>query len=542
MHSETTAPQTSAHVQPVAFLGLGVMGYPMAGHLARAGHAVTVYNRSPEKARRWAEAHRELGGRVAETPAAAARGARVVFACVGNDDDLRQITTGPQGAFGGMQRGSVFVDHTTASASVARELCQTALAAGFDFVDAPVSGGQAGAEGATLTIMCGGDPAALARVQPVMQAYARAITRIGDSGAGQLAKMVNQLCIAGLIQSLAEGIHFGERAGLDMKLVLEVIGKGAAQSWQMQHRGATMIEGRFDFGFAVEWMRKDLDICLAEAKNNGAQIPVATLVNQYYAQIQAMGGARWDTSSLIERLRRLAPPHATTMAPRPAASLATVLAEPPYSMAPASANGPNSASASPTPAVAVRRAQDIAGMRPMLLRLARLQLRNDTWAEDAVSETMLAAVEGLASFSAKAQLRTWVVGILKHKIIDQLRRCRREVSMEAQQESGNEESLDDFFQADGHRVASPLEWGDPEAQLSRGQFLAVLQACLDRLPAPLARTFLLREWLELDTQEVCKEMQVTSTNCFVMLYRARLRLRECLNTDWFGREGAGQHG
>lgn len=307
MSAESTAAMTAPNTQPVAFLGLGVMGYPMAGHLARAGHAVTVYNRSPDKARRWVQEHQAWGGRMADTPMAAARGAHLVFACVGNDDDLRQVTCGPQGALGAMAAEAVFIDHTTASAQVARELCAAARPAGVHFVDAPVSGGQAGAQGATLTIMCGGDPDAFERAQPVMLAYARAVTRIGESGTGQLAKMVNQLCIAGLIQALAEGIHFGERAGLDMALVLEVIGKGAAQSWQMQHRGATMIEGRFDFGFAVEWMRKDLGICLAEAQRNGALLPVAALVDNYYAEIQSAGGARWDTSALIDRLRRLAP-------------------------------------------------------------------------------------------------------------------------------------------------------------------------------------------------------------------------------------------
>lgn len=292
---------------PVAFIGLGVMGYPMAGHLARAGHAVTVYNRSPEKARRWAGQFQELGGRLASSPAEAARGARIVFSCVGNDDDLRDITLGDQGAFSSMDRASLFVDHTTASARVTRELYAAARARGIGFIDAPVSGGQSGAEGGTLTIMCGGDDGAFEIARPVMLCYAKATARIGPSGAGQLAKMVNQLCIAGLLQGLAEGIHFGERAGLDMRLVLDVIGKGAAQSWQMQNRGTTMIEGRFDFGFAVEWMRKDLGICLAEAHDNGALLPVATLVHGYYAEIQSWGGARWDTSSLIERLRRLAP-------------------------------------------------------------------------------------------------------------------------------------------------------------------------------------------------------------------------------------------
>jgi 3-hydroxyisobutyrate dehydrogenase-like beta-hydroxyacid dehydrogenase len=287
----------------VAFLGLGVMGFPMAGHLVRAGHPVAVYNRSPDKAQRWVQAH---GGSSAATPAQAVRGARIVFSCVGNDDDLRQITVGAQGAFEGMDAGAVFVDHTTASAQVARELHAAARARGLHFVDAPVSGGQAGAEAGTLTIMCGGDEAPYALAQPAMRSYARAVTRIGASGAGQLCKMVNQLCVAGVVQGLAEGIHFGERAGLDMNLVLQVIGKGAAQSWQMENRGPTMIEGRFDFGFAAEWMRKDLDICLAEARRNGAALPLAALIDQFYADVIAMGGARWDTSSLVERLRRAA--------------------------------------------------------------------------------------------------------------------------------------------------------------------------------------------------------------------------------------------
>jgi 3-hydroxyisobutyrate dehydrogenase-like beta-hydroxyacid dehydrogenase len=296
------APPADAPV-PIAFLGLGVMGFPMAGHLARAGHPVTVYNRSPQKAERWVQAH---GGNLARSPAEAARAARVVFSCVGNDDDLRAITTGPDGAFAAMARDAVFVDHTTASARVARELFDQAQKAGVHFIDAPVSGGQAGAEAGSLTIMCGGDPEPFARVRGLMQAYGRAVTRIGASGAGQLCKMVNQLCVAGVIQGLAEGIHFGERAGLDIALVLQVIGQGAAQSWQMQQRGPTMIERRYDFGFAVEWMRKDLGICLDEARHNGAALPSAALIDQFYAEIVAAGGARWDTSSLIERLRRAA--------------------------------------------------------------------------------------------------------------------------------------------------------------------------------------------------------------------------------------------
>jgi 3-hydroxyisobutyrate dehydrogenase-like beta-hydroxyacid dehydrogenase len=292
---------------PVAFLGLGVMGYPMAGHLVRAGHAVTVYNRTAHKAQRWVAEHGARGGRMADSPAAAAHGARIVLSCVGNDDDLRAVTLGPQGAFAALDAGAVFVDHTTASAEVARELAAAGLRTGVHFLDAPVSGGQAGAQGATLAIMCGGDAGAFATALPALRAYASAVTHMGGSGSGQLTKMVNQLCIAGLIQALAEGIHFGEQAGLDMTRVLQAIGKGAAQSWQMQHRGPTMIQGRYDFGFAVEWMRKDLGICLAEAQRNGAQLPIAREVDRFYADIEAAGGARWDTSSLIERLRRLAP-------------------------------------------------------------------------------------------------------------------------------------------------------------------------------------------------------------------------------------------
>jgi len=284
----------------VAFLGLGVMGYPMAGHLARAGHRVTVYNRSPAKAEAWVA---EYGGRRAPTPQAAAGDAEFVFACVGNDDDLRAVTIAPGGAFHGMPSGAVFVDHTTTSAAVARELGAVARERGLAFIDAPVSGGQAGAVNGALTVMCGGDPAAFARAQPVLLAYARAVSLLGESGAGQLAKMVNQIAIAGLLQGLAEAIAFGDKAGLDMNAVLGVIGKGAAQSWQMDQRGPTMIGGRFDFGFAVDWMRKDLGLVLDEARRNGARLPVTALVDQFYADVQAAGGRRWDTSSLITRLK-----------------------------------------------------------------------------------------------------------------------------------------------------------------------------------------------------------------------------------------------
>ncbi|MDW8337270.1 MAG: NAD(P)-dependent oxidoreductase [Tepidimonas sp.] len=290
----------------VAFIGLGVMGWPMAAHLALAGHTVTVYNRTAAKAEALVQAMAERGierVRTAPTPRAAAEGAAFVMACVGNDDDLRSVVLGPEGALAGMAPDAIFVDHTTASAEVARQLYAAARARGCHFIDAPVSGGQSGAENGQLTIMCGGDEAPFARAQPVLQAYARAVTRIGASGAGQLAKMVNQICIAGLLQGLAEAIAFGQRAGLDMKLVLEVIGKGAAQSWQMDQRGPTMVEDRFDFGFAVDWMRKDLGLCLQEARRNGARLPVTALVDQFYADVQAMGGGRWDTSSLIRRLR-----------------------------------------------------------------------------------------------------------------------------------------------------------------------------------------------------------------------------------------------
>ena len=286
--------------QRVAFLGLGVMGHPMAGHLARAGHQVTVYNRTKAKADAWVA---KYGGTAAATPREVAQGAAFVFACVGNDDDLRSVTVGEAGAFAGMKPGAVFVDHTTASAAVARELSAAAAARGLHFIDAPVSGGNLGAINGALTVMCGGDATAFARAQPVALAFAKAMTLLGDSGAGQLAKMVNQIAIAGLVQGLAEAIAFGEQAGLDMKAVLAVIGKGAAQSWQMDNRGPTMVDGKFDFGFAVDWMRKDLGLVLDEAKHNGARLPVTALVDQFYADVQAAGGQRWDTSSLITRLR-----------------------------------------------------------------------------------------------------------------------------------------------------------------------------------------------------------------------------------------------
>jgi 3-hydroxyisobutyrate dehydrogenase-like beta-hydroxyacid dehydrogenase len=283
-----------------AFLGLGVMGHPMAGHLARAGHEVCVFNRTASKAQAWT---REYGGRSAPTPREAAAGVDFVFCCVGNDADLRSVVLGEQGAFAGMKKGAVFVDHTTASAAVARELSTEAAKHGLHFVDAPVSGGQAGAVNGMLTVMCGGEAAAFDAMRPVAMAFSRAVTLVGPSGAGQLAKMVNQVCIAGLVQGLSEGIAFGQKAGLDMKLVLEVIGKGAAQSWQMDNRGATMIDDKFDFGFAVDWMRKDLGLVLDEGRRNGAHLPVSALVDQFYGDVQAMGGSRWDTSSLIKRLK-----------------------------------------------------------------------------------------------------------------------------------------------------------------------------------------------------------------------------------------------
>ena len=283
----------------LAFLGLGVMGFPMAGHLARAGHDVTVYNRSAPKAQKWVETY---GGKHAETPAAAARGADIVMMCVGNDDDVRAVATGTAGALSGMAAGTILVDHTTASAEVAREVCAVAQRTNVAFLDAPVSGGQAGAENGKLTIMVGGDAPAFERAQPVLATYARAVTLMGAAGSGQLTKMVNQICIAGLVEALSEGIHFAMRAGLDPERVLDVISKGAAQSWQMENRGKTMIAGKFDFGFAVDWMRKDLAICLAEARRNGAMLPVTAVVDQFYAQLQARGGGRADTSSLIRLL------------------------------------------------------------------------------------------------------------------------------------------------------------------------------------------------------------------------------------------------
>jgi 3-hydroxyisobutyrate dehydrogenase-like beta-hydroxyacid dehydrogenase len=298
MDTGTGAPDAA---RSVAFIGLGVMGFPMAGHLVRAGHRVTVYNRTPAKAARWVAEH---GAGSAPTPRLAARDADIVCACVGNDDDLRSVALGEQGAFAGMRDGAIFVDHTTASAAIARELSAAAGARGLHFVDAPVSGGNLGATNGTLTVMCGGDSAAFEAARPVISAYARAVTLLGPSGAGQLTKMVNQIAIAGLLQGLSEAIAFGERAGLDMKAVLGVIGKGAAQSWQMDNRGPTMIERRFDFGFAIDLMRKDLGLVLDEARRNGAQLPVTALVDQFYAEVEAMGGKRWDTSSLIARLER----------------------------------------------------------------------------------------------------------------------------------------------------------------------------------------------------------------------------------------------
>ena len=299
-----TAVQTKSYTpvpaRRVAFLGLGVMGYPMAGHLARAGHTVTVYNRSAAKAGAWVE---EFGGQATPTPREAAAEADFVFSCVGNDNDLRSVVLGDDGAYAGMKAGAVFVDHTTASADVARELYTAARQRGVYFVDAPVSGGQAGAQNGLLTVMCGGDASAFDAAKPVAMAFSRAFTHMGDSGAGQLAKMVNQIAIAGLVQGLAEAIAFGQKAGLDMTQVLDVIGKGAAQSWQMDNRGKTMVADQFDFGFAVDWMRKDLGLVLDEAKRNGARLPVTALVDQFYADVQQMGGRRWDTSSLIRRLK-----------------------------------------------------------------------------------------------------------------------------------------------------------------------------------------------------------------------------------------------
>lgn len=297
MNPKTYEPTPSRRV---AFLGLGVMGSPMAGHLAKAGHQVTVYNRTAAKAEAWAKQH---GGASKATPREAAAGADIVFCCVGNDADLRSVVLGADGALAGMKPGAIFVDHTTASADVARELHAAAKALGIAFVDAPVSGGQAGAENGLLTVMCGGDQPAFDAAKPVAMAFSRAFTLMGAPGAGQLTKMVNQICIAGLVQGLSEAIAFGQKAGLDMNLVLEVIGKGAAQSWQMDNRGKTMVAGEFNFGFAVDWMRKDLGLVLDEAKRNGARLPVTALVDQFYADVQAMGGQRYDTSSLIKRLK-----------------------------------------------------------------------------------------------------------------------------------------------------------------------------------------------------------------------------------------------
>ena len=285
----------------VAFLGLGVMGGPMAGHLAAAGHQVTVYNRTAAKAQAWAAKH---GGKSAATPREAAKGAEFVFACVGNDADLRSVVLGDDGALAGMTAGAVFVDHTTASADIARELHGVAASRGLHFIDAPVSGGEAGAVNGLLTVMCGGDTAPFEAMKPVALAFSRAVTRLGDSGAGQLAKMVNQICIAGLVQGLAEAVAFGSRAGLDMPAVLDVIGKGAAQSWQMDNRGKTMVEDKFDFGFAVDWMRKDLGLVLDESRRNGARLPATALIDQFYAELQNRGGGRWDTSSLIRLLNK----------------------------------------------------------------------------------------------------------------------------------------------------------------------------------------------------------------------------------------------
>ena len=306
MTTSSTNPKTyePAPSRKVAFLGLGVMGYPMAGHLALAGHQVTVYNRTATKSVAWcAEYAGAKDQKHAATPREAARGADIVFCCVGNDDDLRGVTLGPDGAFAGMQPGAIFVDHTTASADVARELYAAAQALKLQFVDAPVSGGQAGAQNGLLTVMCGGDAAAFDAVKPAGMAFSKAFTLMGASGAGQLTKMVNQICIAGLVQGLSEAIAFGQKAGLDMNQVLDVIGKGAAQSWQLDNRGKTMVADKFDFGFAVDWMRKDLGLVLDEARTNGARLPVTALVDQFYGDVQAMGGQRWDTSSLIKRLK-----------------------------------------------------------------------------------------------------------------------------------------------------------------------------------------------------------------------------------------------
>ena len=286
----------------VAFIGLGVMGFPMAGHLvSKGGHSATIFNRTPAKAEAWVA---KFGGRAAKTPKAAAEGAEFVFTCVGNDDDLHSVTFGADGALAGLAKGSVLVDHTTASADIARELAKAAAGQGSSFLDAPVSGGQAGAENGVLTVMAGGEPDVFARAKPVIECYGRMVGLMGPAGAGQLTKMVNQIAIAGLVEGLSEAIHFAKRAGLNVENVIGVISKGAAQSWQMENRWKTMDAGKFDFGFAVDWMRKDLAICFAEARRNGAELPVAALVDQFYAEVQAMGGRRWDTSSLIARLER----------------------------------------------------------------------------------------------------------------------------------------------------------------------------------------------------------------------------------------------
>ena len=286
----------------VAWIGLGVMGYPMAGHIRKkGGHDLTVYNRNGAKAEAWAK---QYGGKAASTPAEAAKDADFVFCCVGNDNDVREVTLGPKGAFNGMRKGAIFIDNTTASANIARELYAAAKDKGFDFLDAPVSGGQAGAENGVLTVMVGGDEGPFEQAKPVIANYARMVNLIGPSGAGQLTKMVNQICIAGLVQGLSEGINFAQRAGLDLTKVIDTISKGAAQSWQMENRWKTMAEDKFEFGFAVDWMRKDLGICMEESKRNGASLPVAQIVDGFYAEVQKMGGSRWDTSSLIARLRK----------------------------------------------------------------------------------------------------------------------------------------------------------------------------------------------------------------------------------------------
>jgi 3-hydroxyisobutyrate dehydrogenase len=301
MSSINTKTYESTPAKKVAFLGLGVMGYPMAGHLAKAGHSVCVYNRTAAKSVAFCAEF--AGATHGLTPKLAVKDADIVFCCVGNDDDLRSVVLGADGALAGMKKGTILVDHTTASASVARELYAAAKAAGLHFVDAPVSGGQGGAQNGMLTVMCGGDQAAFDAAQPTAMAFSRAFTRMGEAGAGQLTKMVNQICIAGLVQGLSEAIAFGQKAGLDVNLVLDVIGKGAAQSWQLDNRGKTMVADKFDFGFAVDWMRKDLGLVLDEAKRNGARLPVTALVDQFYADVQQMGGKRWDTSSLVKRLR-----------------------------------------------------------------------------------------------------------------------------------------------------------------------------------------------------------------------------------------------